>query len=383
MTRKLIIHIGSHKTGTSSIQHTLYKNKPALLKQGFTLFNSGPDGHERKSGNALTWVKFKLDRNYRIEGRVRKKLPAALAAEGDNVIISAETFSWIFSAKEINRLRNKLSPDFDDIKIVAYIRRQDMQAISQYQQASKHDAFVAARFYNGGTRALPTYKSYFQKYLNYHQRLGMWADAFGQNNLIIRIFESDQLVNGDAVDDFFQVTGLAKETSSTRRNQSSGFEKTKVGHLVSAQQFPLPVWKALTRHLENSGKLVPARHEAVSFYSNFQESNKLLNERFSLRAGTSLFNEDFSLYPVDCNDQWTENTANAAITNLLKGVKTLSTFEKSDIAFMRECAEKLEQTDIDSARKLLTILAKYNPDDDLSTPIINGAVSRIKAYLRQ
>jgi hypothetical protein len=42
----------------------------------------------------------------------------------------------------------------------------------------------------------------------------------------------------------------------------------------------------------------------------------------------------------------------------------------------------LEQTDIDSARKLLTILAKYNPDDDLSTRIINGAVSRIKAYLR-
>jgi hypothetical protein len=258
-----------------------------------------------------------------------------------------------------------------------------MQAISQYQQASKHNAFVAARFYNGGTRALPPYKEYFQKYLNYHQRLGMWADTFGERSMIVRIFERNHLKNADAVDDFFDATGIKKKTAPIRMNESSGFEKTKVGHLISEQEFSLPVWRALTKYLDNAGKLLPARDDAAAFYAMFRTGNALLNERFSLNVDQPLFYEDFSLYPVDCNDQWTENTANAAITNLLKGVKTLSTFEKSDIAFMRECAEKLEQTDIDSARKLLTILAKYNPDDDLSTRIINGAVSRIKAYLRQ
>ena len=383
MIRKLIIHIGCHKTGTSSIQHTLYKNKVPLFKQGFTLFHENPDGSERKSGNALTWVKFKLKREHRIEGKIRKELPKALAAAGNNVIISAETLSWVFSAKDIQGFQKQLSKYFDDIKIIAYIRRQDMQAVSQYQQASKHGAFVAARFYNGGTRALPVYKNYFQKYLNYHRRLGMWADAFGDNNMVIRVFERSQLIDGDSVADFFQVCGLTKTTASPRTNESSGWEKTKIGHLLSQQEFSEPVWRKLAKHLDNNGKLMPSREAASAFYANFIDSNNLLNKRFSLNEVEAVFNSGFDTYPIDANDQWTEHSTNAAIQNLLKGVKGLTTFEQGDMDFLRQYAQKLEKTDSDSSQRILNIVKKYSSESSFAKRVSNVATSRVRSYLRK
>ena len=382
MTRKLIIHIGNHKTGTSSIQQVLFRNKDGVRKQGYDLFHENPDGSTRNSGNALTCVKFKLKRGHKIEGKVRKWLPKALCDTGHNVIISAETLSWLFSAKEIQKFQINLSQYFDDIKVVAYIRRQDMQAVSQYQQASKYGAFVAARFYQGGTRALPPYKEYFHKYLNYHQRLGMWADAFGEQNLLIRVFETNRLYNGDVVDDFFQVTDLMNEGNSTRINQSSGFEKTKVGHLISEQQFSLPVWRALTKYLDNTGKLVPDREEAAHFYSEFEESNRQLNERFSIHSDSPLFDTGFSRYPEQSTDQWTEDSANNAIRNLLKGIKGLSTFDQQDIELIRECAEKLNATVADRASNLRKMLDKYINGDGSSLRVKGSLQSRIKSFLR-
>ena len=383
MTRKLIIHIGSHKTGTSSIQHTLFKNKAVLQKQGYTLFCQDPDGLERKSGNSITWVKFKLKRGHRIEGKIRKKLPRALDVAGNNVIISAETLSWLFSEKEIGNFQKKLSVSFTDIKIIAYIRRQDMQAVSQYQEASKHSAFAASLFYDGGTRALPDHNKYLHKYLNYNQRLGMWADAFGDENTIIRVFESNRLKNGDAVDDFFDVTGLTKETVSVRKNESSGFEKTKVGHLISQREFPRPVWRTLTQELDNSGKMLPSRKMASSFYKEFKESNKSLNKRFSLNNEETVFTDNFEMYPVEASDLWTEDSANKAIQNLLKGVEGLSTFKQRDMEVLRQLAHKLGETDVSGSQKMLHILNKYGPESTITTRVKDSAMAQIKSYLRK
>ena len=37
MARNLVLHIGTTKTGTTSIQHVLSHNRPALLSQGTCL----------------------------------------------------------------------------------------------------------------------------------------------------------------------------------------------------------------------------------------------------------------------------------------------------------------------------------------------------------
>ncbi len=362
MARKLIIHIGNHKTGTSSIQNTLFHNRDELSRQGFTLFNQNPNGSETKKGNASGWVKYQINQKQVHRGRFKKGLPKAISTTGDNVIISAEGFSWIFDALKIEKFQKRLAKYFDDIKIIAYIRRQDIQAVSHHQQASKRSSAAGRWFYGGGSMALPCYKDYFQNYLNYHNRLGLWADCFGDSNLIIRIFEHNHLKNGDVVEDFFQVTGLKISTSSTRANQSKGFEKTKVGHLICQHNFSQSEWKILSRYLDNSGKLLPSRDEAISFYTNFRSSNELLNKRFLLSEKYSLFNEDFGQYPSEAGDQWNDVTANAAINNLLKGVRDLPLFEKHDLEVMRHCARILQKIDTDNSRKLVNIVKKYSAE---------------------
>ncbi|RLA52285.1 MAG: hypothetical protein DRR42_08005 [Gammaproteobacteria bacterium] len=376
MTRKLIIHIGNHKTGTSSIQNTLFLNKAALLRQGFTLFNRNPDGSEKKSsetkkGNSSRWVKYHVNQDEAPQGRIKKTLPEALCTAGDNVIISAEALSWMFDVRKIDKFQKHLSKYFGDIKIVAYIRRQDIQAVSHHQQACKRSSVAARWFYGGGPMALPAYKDHFQNYLNYHHRLGLWADCFGEENLISRIFERGHLDNGDPVDDFFHVTGLENEIGPTLLNNSKGFEKAKIGHLISQQDFSQAEWTILTEYLDNSGKLLPSRDQAIAFYEHFKHSNELLNKRFSLNDKHSLFEEDFSQYPNEAGDEWSEATANRAINNLLKGARDLPSFEEQDIEVMHHCARLLKTVDAYSSSRMLSILKKYSPGRETPSGGIN------------
>ena len=127
---------------------------------------------------------------------------------------------------------------------------------------------------------------------------------------------------------------------------------------------------------------MPSREEAARFYSEFDESNRQLNKRFSLNSDSSLFNTDFSQYPEKCSDQWTEESANNAIRNLLRGVRGLSTFDQNDIELIRECANKLSATDVDSAKKLNTMLDKYSTDEKSSVRVKDRLRSRLKSLLR-
>ncbi len=62
--------------------------------------------------------------------------------------------------------------------------------------------------YGHSTRAIPHYEAKHDLYLDYHKRLGMWADAFGDENLVIKVFDRKKLLNSDAVADFFDVIGV-------------------------------------------------------------------------------------------------------------------------------------------------------------------------------
>jgi hypothetical protein len=85
---------------------------------------------------------------------------------------------------------------------------------------------------------------------------------------------------------------------------------------------------------------------------------------------------------MEDNDQWSEATANAAIRNLLKGVRNLPVFRRKEIAFMHECAKDLEKIDAASGRKLAAILTRYSSEHKLSLGMKSKLISRIKAHLR-
>jgi hypothetical protein len=352
--RKLVIHIGNHKTATTSIQRALFANRAHLRKQGFELFSQNPDGSLRRMGNIHPWI-IKEPGSRRV---IRADLPDVLGALTGNVILSSELFSWVFNEHEIRKFQAGLAKYFGQICIVSFLRRQDQHVISHYQQASRKSRFYAAEFYAQGNKALPPFRDHYYDYLDYNRRIGIWANAFGESSMLIRLFETSELKNGDAVDDFFAAVDLEILDRPRNENESHGFEVTKVNHLMNHRRVKQFIQKQLIRHLDNSGKCLPSRKQAEIFYNYFRQSNKLLNQRFAISAREYLFSEDFDMYPEAPADLWTEDSANQAILHLLEGIKEVPLVSVDEIALLEDCVRALASEDPKTSFQLAELVGR-------------------------
>jgi hypothetical protein len=211
-------------------------------------------------------------------------------------------------------------------------------------------------------KALPPYQDYFQKYLNYYDRIGLWADIFGENRVQPRVFDKKYLYGEDVVADFFNILGATKTIHAERINESNGFVKTKVNllfnHIDIAQNWRL----RLRPRLDNSGRLTPARQEAIDFYSYFKESNRRLNHQFNLTPEEFLFDDDFSIYPATPGDLWTEDSANDAILSLLEGIKMAPSIGPDDADLLHNCISALKEIDSQSAIELQALFDRCYSD---------------------
>lgn len=301
--KKLILHIGNHKTGTTSIQKALHLNRSLLSKEGFDVFAYGRGLAPLESGACHSIVQYAREEHV---GNADFYLPLVnLLCESErNVIVSTENLSWVTQKKPIEDFFNCVSQYFDEIKIVVYLRRQDKHMISHVQESSKPPLKPAARFFNFPTDILPKHESKFDLYLDYYKRLKMWADIFGKKNIVVKVFEKNNLKNGDAVLDFFDVLGVSGAIETARVNESLGFSETKMGLLVNHKNAIDSDKKFFIKLAGKSERRLPSRQRAVEFYENYKESNEKLEKYFSVTGKEVLFDESFEEYPDISEDVW-------------------------------------------------------------------------------
>ncbi|MDD3774922.1 MAG: hypothetical protein PHV08_03060 [Sulfurovaceae bacterium] len=318
MSKVLYLHIGNHKTGTTSIQHALLDNRHFLESHNISFFSEHTSGGNVKTGNTSAWVYVDPEHVENGAGGYVKDVNKLALKLGnlpyDTVIMSAESLSFIFKKRHIQNLYDALKKYFNQIKIIVYLRRQDEQVISHHQQESK--AGTEVLFFGTDNHAIPQYTEHHHYYMDYYERISLWADVFGDNNMIVKNFDKNKLKEHDVVADFFSIFDLhvpKKETYTL--NESNGFEKTKVGHLLNRYIQNKQLRLHLFNHLSNEGKMLSSRPQAQEYYKIFQESNKKLEERFEIQ-----FNENFDKYPATEQDIWDEDTANSAISNLLMAI---------------------------------------------------------------
>ncbi len=324
--KKLFIHIGQHKTGSSSIQKALIENKKILEKNSISYFRSNPDN--TIGSNVNPWIQPNKLKYCKDVGKIIQlhKFALELSKLSGNVIISSESFSWVNDNDELMRLKEQLNKYFNEIIIIVYLRRQDSHVVSHSQEEAKQGGDINEfGFFLSGNTAMPKYHKDYDYYLNYNNRLSTWADIFGNSEIIIRVFEKKHLYKQDVVLDFFKVIGITNNVLSFRVNESWGFEKIKVVYLMEKIKMNKYIKHIVTENLDNSGKLLPSKHQAKEFYSFYKNSNKKLNIKFSINENNdSIFNDDFSTYPQKRKDVWTEESANQAILNILKAVNSLT-----------------------------------------------------------
>jgi len=140
-----IVHVGMHKTGSSSIQNFLYNdlkdsnfeyidlnisNQSAVI---YSMFSNEPEKYHmhRSKGNTLSDVLEYNKQNKKLLLKSFFKSPA------ENMIISAEDIMYL-KYDELERFHSFLKNYFYKIKIIGYVRPIYSYIESAFQELVKH-----------------------------------------------------------------------------------------------------------------------------------------------------------------------------------------------------------------------------------------------------
>jgi hypothetical protein len=294
-----ILHLGSEKTGTSSIQKYFGLNRQALLKEGiwYPRAFTNPAGHVhlRLSDAAADGT---LADHGPVSEDFREEFEAARQDAFKTAVFSSEFFhSQLRDQASLARLRAFLSRYFDAIKLVYYARRQDQMLASMHSTAVQ-GAWTTNR------SALSVYDTKGHYYFDHAAVCDLWAGEFGRENLTCRVYERDKLVNGDIVDDFSTVIGLELDDSrpAVASNESLSFETMCVLILLNGSRHKDN--KELRRKLIATGKKrngprIPmlTRKEAQDFLAKFSQSNRAFFSHYVNSSLATDFSSDFVAFP--------------------------------------------------------------------------------------
>lgn len=315
---RCVLHVGTPKTGSSTIQKFLKRNRPELMKRGVLTFESlgklnnqgvaiyarddrHVDGGHIRFGAVEPEERAEFRRD--LELRFAEEIETLRARHGGDdddltAVISAEHLWQLQAPSEFARLRELLDAHFDSYRVVVYLRRQDRKIVSSYS--------TQLRAYAGRVTPL-TFEG--AKVERYDAALEHWATAFGDDSMAVRVFERERLVEGDLLADFCDAVGVPWSDAFERvgrANPSLNAEAQEFLRCFNAHVPPFlreerevnplrgDVVKILDRHFEGRGA-APSRAEAEAFYAQAREANERVAARWF--GGEPLFSEDFSEYP--------------------------------------------------------------------------------------
>lgn len=328
--RRCILHIGTEKTGTTSLQRFLALNRAALIAQGIyvpaSLAPPDPPGALNHSDlAALALADWRLDDKLRQQrgiatlddlARFRAVTAAAFAAEiaaapegCDTLLISTEhCHSRVLLLDEVARLYAFLVPFAAEYEVLVYLRPQHDLAMSQYgMQLLAGEA---------GAEMLPPlpYPADYAKarttdaaYFDYGRLLSRWAAIFGRPAIRPVLFPDALRAGGDVIDEFCARIGidtaamkrprrLASNVSAPAQRFLHGLLPLAAARLGAEADAVIGfVAERLRRSSPGHGELPP--RDAVSrFLAQFDASNERVRiEWFPARG--RLFDVDLASFP--------------------------------------------------------------------------------------
>jgi hypothetical protein len=309
--RRILLHIGGEKTGSTSVQAMLAMNRDALLAAGFAVPRT--PGAANHIGLAAWAGEPALvpDLVAAIGGPERvAALPEALAAEvaalpphAHTLLLSGEHCqSRLHDAAAIARLRDGLLAPLGagEVQVLVYLRRQDGIALSSHGTWLRSHGALPSSPFPGDPASLAL--------LDHAALLARWASVFGHDALAPRIYEVAAFTGGDMLRDVLAVcgvAGVARLRMPPRLNRSLAAPAqaflaalTPAVAAATATRAPpdlTPLFALLERRFPGSG-LRPARAEAAAFLARFAASNEAVRREY-FPGRPHLFDLDLSAYP--------------------------------------------------------------------------------------
>lgn len=196
--KKLVIHIGLRKAGSTTIQKFLGENFHRLRQMGCDYPKVGRNGRWSHSNIA---AEIKQSEQFDVSFGSAIELSHYIKSnQYPMTILSSEAFEP-FSPNEIEKLKNILEDKFSETIIIIIIREPRSLIPSIYTES-----VLSGRW-------TPCFDEFFEglftiSRLRYFATGRKWALAWGWRSIRVRLLDPNQMLNGDLLDDFMNTAGL-------------------------------------------------------------------------------------------------------------------------------------------------------------------------------
>jgi hypothetical protein len=180
--KRVLLHIGRHKTGTSSIQRALHENSRLLNRYGYIY----PDIYRKKWAHHPLVHRLSATNDATEISELSRELDEYLSSDMTN-IISSEAFQNI----DPSLLSLLFPPDRFSVKVVCYLREQSDYLRSAYLQEIK-----------AGKETIDLYRYIESVDMDYYRFAISWREYF--HNIVFRLYDKERLYGGSSVGDFFE-----------------------------------------------------------------------------------------------------------------------------------------------------------------------------------
>ena len=236
--RKLcVVHIGIHKTGTSSIQHHLANKK----YETFSYFDLGSENHSIPIYSFFSKEPEKYHIHWRAgrtkeevvkyNNKVEKLFKKHLIdnEKEETFVISGEDIS-VLPYESVKSFKLFLLEYFENIKIFAYVR--------------SPGSFISSDFQEHVKAGLGSFNIEIH-YPNYRRRIEKFDILFGKNNVHLLHFDPKIMFNNDVTCDFLKQLNINSSEKIDMTNESLSLEATAL--IYTFNKFSAVKYEAVIR----------------------------------------------------------------------------------------------------------------------------------------
>ncbi len=318
--RELILHIGTQKTGTTSIQRFLGLNQELLKEQNFLMPKSldiGNTHHRWITSFAVNAEKhdgFLINIGYESKQQQQQALSAKLENFREECNKSEPDSRWIISCEHLQselqtkeaifKLKHILKESFEKVKIILYIRDPLGTTISLWSTQLKYGAKL---------RSLPIPGDpLYEKVSNHKKTIQNWESVFSRENITVAKFQKKDFINNDLIQDFcyrsgitysekFKLPKITNTSLSLLGMKSLGYINKYLPHFTKTdnKERPLKLNKSranISQYVSNFTskypKYIPTKEELLTYREYFKDSDKWVNENF-FPENKTLWSETF------------------------------------------------------------------------------------------